>query len=315
MTAEAPQNGLDAGRDLGYIPATAEQPLNQTMSAILITPPKARSTASGIHRQRRRGPGQPPPSSAGRSGARALEFVAAALPMAKGAGRGGTPHRYRKRLRTRGFRGDHPLDLRLPHHDSGVVRHRHNALVDKYGQVFEGRAGGITKDVMGSHTGGFNRDVWGVSMIGNFEDEPPPDVLVRAVGKLIGWRLSLDRVNPLGSVSLTSAGGSYTVYPAGATPTLPEIFAHRDVGNTECPEIGVCRTRRNPQDSSRFHLAPTRWRRSMAVRFWPGGSPTAAKPARWACRPHRKPPVKARLAMRHSSAGQCTGLRTPGPSR
>jgi uncharacterized protein with LGFP repeats len=111
----------------------------------------------------------------------------------------------------------------------------YNALVDKYGQVFEGRAGGITKDVMGSHTGGFNSDVWGVSLIGNFEDDPPPDVMLRTVGRLLGWRLSLDKVDPLGSVKLQSAGGQHTVIPGGRVVELPEIFAHRDVGNTECP--------------------------------------------------------------------------------
>jgi len=55
------------------------------------------------------------------------------------------------------------------------------------------------------------------------------------VGRLLGWRLGLDHVDPKGTVALTSAGGDYTVYPRGATPTLPTIFAHRDVGNTDCP--------------------------------------------------------------------------------
>lgn len=49
----------------------------------------------------------------------------------------------------------------------------YNALVDKYGQVFEGRAGGLTRGIMGSHAGGFNRNTWGVSMIGTFDDAPP----------------------------------------------------------------------------------------------------------------------------------------------
>ena len=236
VTAEAPQNGLDAGRDLGYIPATAEQPLNQTMSAILITPPKAPVDSQWNPPTATQGPGQPPPIisraqwGAGtgiRCGGPSYgEGVRAAVVHHTATGNDYAPEDSAAIIRS--IYAYHTMTL-------GWCDIAYNALVDKYGQVFEGRAGGITKDVMGSHTGGFNRDVWGVSMIGNFEDEPPPDVLVRAVGKLIGWRLSLDRVNPLGSVSLTSAGGSYTVYPAGATPTLPEIFAHRDVGNTECP--------------------------------------------------------------------------------
>ena len=46
----------------------------------------------------------------------------------------------------------------------------YNALVDKYGQVFEGRAGALIGPVQGDHTGGFNRDSWGVAMIGNFDE-------------------------------------------------------------------------------------------------------------------------------------------------
>ena len=111
----------------------------------------------------------------------------------------------------------------------------YNALVDKYGQVFEGRAGGMDRPVEGAHTGGFNKDTWGVAMLGNFEDVPPTPILVRTVGRLLGWRLGLDHVDPRGTVVLTSDGGSFTHFPRGATPTLPTIFTHRDVGNTECP--------------------------------------------------------------------------------
>ena len=111
----------------------------------------------------------------------------------------------------------------------------YNALVDKYGQVFEGRFGGITRAVEGSHTGGFNANTWAVAMIGNYIEAPPTAVQLRAVGLLLGWRLAMDRVDPKGAVRLTSAGGSYTRFPPGVTPTLPTIFAHRDVGDTECP--------------------------------------------------------------------------------
>ena len=41
VTIEPAQSGLDAGRELGYIPANAQEPLSQTMSAVLISPPQA----------------------------------------------------------------------------------------------------------------------------------------------------------------------------------------------------------------------------------------------------------------------------------
>ena len=92
----------------------------------------------------------------------------------------------------------------------------YNALVDKYGQVFEGRAGGIDRPVEGSHTGGFNRDTWGVAMLGDFDDVRPTEIQLRTVGRLLGWRLGIDHVDPWGTVVLTSAGGAYTNFPRGS---------------------------------------------------------------------------------------------------
>jgi uncharacterized protein with LGFP repeats len=111
----------------------------------------------------------------------------------------------------------------------------YNALVYKYGQIFEGRYGGVTRPVEGSHTGGFNRNTWAVSMIGNFDDMAPTPPQLWAVGLLLGWRLAMDGIDPKGTVRLPSQGGPYTRFAAGTAPALPNIFAHRDVGDTACP--------------------------------------------------------------------------------
>src|SRR5213083_2249951 len=44
----------------------------------------------------------------------------------------------------------------------------YNFLVDKYGQVFEGRYGGVDKNVIGAHAEGFNTGSVGVALIGNY---------------------------------------------------------------------------------------------------------------------------------------------------
>ena len=44
----------------------------------------------------------------------------------------------------------------------------YNFLVDKYGQIFEGRYGGMTRAVIGAHAMGFNAGSTGVALIGNY---------------------------------------------------------------------------------------------------------------------------------------------------
>jgi uncharacterized protein with LGFP repeats len=221
---------------LGYVPANTSAPIGENINAVLISPPKAPigdlplPSASAA-------PGQPP-AVITRAQWGADESMKCPGPTVYDDGvQAGIVHH------TAGSNDYSPED------SAAIVRSiyayhtrtlgwcdiAYNALVDKYGQVFEGRAGGLTRPVEGAHTGGFNKNTWGVAMLGNFDVDPPSPILIRTMGRLMGWRLGLDHVNPEGTVVLTSEGGSYTHFPKGATPTLPTIFTHRDVGNTDCP--------------------------------------------------------------------------------
>lgn len=111
----------------------------------------------------------------------------------------------------------------------------YNALVDKYGQIFEGRYGGLDKPVEGAHAGGFNINTAGVALMGDYEDEAPTDVSIQAIGKYIGWRAKMAGIDPEGQTTMYSEGSDYTKYALGQAVKLPNIFAHRDVGNTTCP--------------------------------------------------------------------------------
>ena len=95
--------------------------------------------------------------------------------------------------------------------------------------------GGLSSTVMGAHAGGFNTATFGVSMLGNYELVPVPQVTVDAAAAIIAWKFSLYGVDPRGTTVLTSSGGGTSKYVSGARATLPTVFAHRDVGATACP--------------------------------------------------------------------------------
>jgi N-acetylmuramoyl-L-alanine amidase/FlgD Ig-like domain len=109
----------------------------------------------------------------------------------------------------------------------------YNFLVDKYGQVFEGRAGGMTRAVIGAHAEGFNVGTAGVAVIGDYSSATVTPATRTALVSLLAWRLDLDHVDPLSSVVRVSTGNPR--YPAGRTVTLRAISAHRDVYPTSCP--------------------------------------------------------------------------------
>ncbi len=111
----------------------------------------------------------------------------------------------------------------------------YNTLVDKYGQIFEGRYGGLDKAVQGAHAGGFNENTSGVALMGDFESEPPTDAAIQAAGQFIGWRSRVAGLNPMGKTTMYSEGTEFTPYAQGEAVQLPTVFAHRDVGNTTCP--------------------------------------------------------------------------------
>src|SRR4051812_32613391 len=109
----------------------------------------------------------------------------------------------------------------------------YNFLVDKYGQVFEGRGGGITRNVVGAHAQGFNTGSTGVAVLGDYESGRISAAARAALVELLTWRLDLAHVDPLSRLSWVSGGNAK--YPAGATVSLRAVSGHRDTGPTSCP--------------------------------------------------------------------------------
>ena len=110
----------------------------------------------------------------------------------------------------------------------------YNFLVDRFGTIWQGRAGGSRLAVRGAHTLGFNSTSTGIAVIGNFEEVAP--------GPAGASRPSC--TSPRGSSTCTTASraagsavfsqGSDKFGPAQKV-RLPVIDGHRDTNDTACP--------------------------------------------------------------------------------
>ncbi|OOQ51200.1 N-acetylmuramoyl-L-alanine amidase [Streptomyces antibioticus] len=109
----------------------------------------------------------------------------------------------------------------------------YNFVVDKCGTIYEGRAGGVAKAVLGAHTLGFNTNSMGIAVLGTFTSTKPSSATVKAVASLTAWKLGLFGGNPKGKTYLKSGGGN--LYPKGKNVRLNVISGHRDGFATECP--------------------------------------------------------------------------------
>ncbi|GGV70364.1 hypothetical protein GCM10010277_81240 [Streptomyces longisporoflavus] len=118
----------------------------------------------------------------------------------------------------------------------------YNFLVDKCGQVFEGRGGGTDLPVRGAHTYGFNGESAGIAVLGDFEGDPatnkpagkPTRASLESVARVAAWKLGQYEGDPSGKVTLTAADDT-GVWKKGDTPSLNTISGHRDGFATACP--------------------------------------------------------------------------------
>jgi N-acetylmuramoyl-L-alanine amidase len=105
----------------------------------------------------------------------------------------------------------------------------YNFLVDRFGRKWVGRYGGPRRAVIGAHTYGYNHVSTGMSAIGNFETRRPSRDMVRAFGRMMGWKLGRHGVR----------AGDRTRRLEGTR--FRAINGHRDAGQTACPGIKLYR--------------------------------------------------------------------------
>lgn len=109
----------------------------------------------------------------------------------------------------------------------------YNFLIDRYGTIYEGRYGGMTRGVVGAHVLGFNTGSTGVSVMGTFTAAPPPEEALTALERLLAWKLGVHGLDPAGTAKLTC--GAAEKYAKGTVVAFPVIAGHRHANYTECP--------------------------------------------------------------------------------
>ncbi len=113
----------------------------------------------------------------------------------------------------------------------------YNFVIDRFGRIFEARAGGIDEPVIGAQAGGYNAYSTGIALLGTYSAQDISPAARAALAQLLAWKLSLHGVPVRGHVTVrvTADGAVYSRYPANTPVTLPRVAGHRDADSTECP--------------------------------------------------------------------------------
>ncbi len=113
----------------------------------------------------------------------------------------------------------------------------YNFVVDRFGRIWEARAGGIDEPVTGAQAGGYNYCSTGIAVLGEYGGVRISAAARAALVRLLSWKLALHGT-PIESrvvVRVNPAGAGYSRFPANAHVSLPRVAGHRDADSTECP--------------------------------------------------------------------------------
>ncbi|MBD8080187.1 N-acetylmuramoyl-L-alanine amidase [Cellulosimicrobium arenosum] len=110
-------------------------------------------------------------------------------------------------------------------------------LVDKFGNVFEGRTSSRWDNPIGAQAGGYNTGTVGVSAMGNYDTARPTSSLITALQKVVAWKSYQYGFTATGATTLVTGGssGSGTRARPGTKVKVLRVLMHRTTNETACP--------------------------------------------------------------------------------
>lgn len=93
----------------------------------------------------------------------------------------------------------------------------YNFIVDRFGTIWEARAQSFNRLTRVSATSGTTEDTVTVAFLGDGSTRSAPSATIRAMGRLLGWKLRKH----------------------GLRPTRANVVAHTEIGQTSCPGAAV----------------------------------------------------------------------------
>jgi hypothetical protein len=114
----------------------------------------------------------------------------------------------------------------------------YNFVVDKFGRIWEARAGGIDKAVIGGHTFGCNTGTLGVCYLGTLTNGVGlPSAAEASIASLISWKFNqVHAVPPTGTTQYAPlSSNSASKFQANVTSEHPTVVGHSHFSSTQCP--------------------------------------------------------------------------------
>lgn len=109
----------------------------------------------------------------------------------------------------------------------------YNFFVDRFGTIWEGRDGSLTRAVKGDATGGSQGHALLCCFVGDHTAQPPTDAAWAAMVSLLAWLAAREGLSLEGPTTFTSRGS--TKWRKGSQVTTAQVAAHRDMSATACP--------------------------------------------------------------------------------